>query len=120
MSIVTLGARGAALALVLVATLAAPAAAANPYEFSCHPDPTAHCSGNEFHTYDKQRAVAEFPDAYIASWFAHPVNGYAVNVIYGWGVAGGDYRTNTDLWLTPFMGNYSSYYDLMIDGTFWY
>lgn len=122
MSIVALGVRSAALALTLLCLVPASSAwALISYTFSCTRNPNTSCQGADAHTYDKQRATAiDRDDAYVASWLVNPGTGNALNVIFGWGSAGGDYRTNTDLFLYPQIGNYSTIYNLRMFGEFHY
>lgn len=123
MSLVTLGARGAALALTLLCLApASPAFALTTFMFSCTLDPQETCEGGQGHTYDTQRAIAPLnrQDAYIASWFTNPSTGNGINVTYGWGAAGGDYRYNPDLVLKPWIGNFSQYYAMNMTGKFEY
>jgi hypothetical protein len=123
LSLATLGARGAALALLLYLASASmaqtPAWAGSPYTFACTLTPNARCAGAERHTYDRQTAVASRADAYIGSWLVNPSNGNVINLAYGWGVAGSDYRLNDDLWLDAAIGNYSPY-NIVISAAFHY
>lgn len=123
MSHATLGARCAVLALLLCCASASlaqtPAWAGSPYEFACTLTPASRCAGAERHTYDRQTAVASRTDAYIGSWLVSPVTGNVINLAYGWGVAGSDYRINPDVWLDAAVGNYSPY-DIAISAKFHY
>ena len=118
MSLVTHGARSAALALMLCLAYAPSASALEAFNFGCTIPTNGYCVGGARHTYDNQRAVAP-GNYYIASWFVNPSTGTSINVRYGWTVAGGEYRTNTDLWLDPYMGNYSGV-TLTLNGRFEY
>ena len=103
MSIYSLGARGAVLAVMLALALT-PTASAGTYQSACTLYPTQACMTADRHTYDDHYANA-VNTAYLSSWLFDPATGNTVSFSYGWGVAGKPYATNVSLVLDGYWGN---------------
>ena len=106
---------GAGLALV-----APGAAVAGTYgPVGCSLNHGNACVSSERHTYNDNYAFAA-SSRYVASWLVNPSTGTNINVIYGYGTAGGYYRNNTDVFLDGWWGNYSGVSPVTVQGQFSY
>lgn len=77
------------------------------------------CTSAERHTYNDNYAYGP-SNRYIASWLVNPSTGTNINVHYGYGTAGGYYRSNTDVFLDGWWGNYSGVSPVGVQGKFNY
>lgn len=118
MSITSLGARSAVLA-VMLALATSSTASAGTYASGCILDHNQWCQTTEVHTYDSHRADAPNQSYFIASWLTY-LNGNEYHITYGYGVAGAKLGTNTSLSLRGHWGNFSGSNNVYITSEFDY
>ncbi len=118
MSIFSLGARSAVLA-VMLALATTSTASAGTYASGCILDHLQWCQTTEVHTYDDHYAWAPTDAYYIASWLTY-TSGAEYHITYGFGTAAAHIGTNTSLNLVGHWGNFSGSNDVWITSRFRY
>jgi len=115
-----LGCSSLAVFAVTLAFTAADATAGTFYD-ACRPDPGNACRAAERHTYNSNYTETQYgADYYLCSWLKNPSTGTDINVKCGNGSAGSFYRSNTDVYLDGYFGNYDARGPVYIRGVFGY